>query len=500
MPRVPFLLLGLALFAPVLSGAQEPAPRPASPKRTIHEKLKPCKIGGLDEEVLCGTLPVWENRTTRAGRKIALKIVALPAQSSNPAPDPLFYITGGPGYSSTVTASGLGQFLGEIRKNRDLVFVDQRGSGESHPLKCPLPGSEENLQGLLSDLFPIDILRSCLPELQAKADLTQYTTAIAMDDLDEVREWLGYERINLFGGSYGTRAAQAYMRQHPGHVRSAVLAGVMTADARMPLYIARQAQESMEKIFDDCMAEESCRTAFPNLRNEFRSVIDRLRKGPVRQTVPHPRTGKPVELSIAHGPFTTTLRSMQYSPFKAIRIPLYIHKAAQGDYAPMIREALEYFNDTEWAIGQYLSITCAEDVARFGPQDVPAQIAGTYQGDDRIRQQVAACAFWPKAQVAANFWDPVRSTAPALILTGWLDPATPPEWAVEVNHQLPNSLNVVIRDASHGPGGLSNPTCYPKLITDFVVNGTAVGLDTSCTKEMKRPAFLVKEEEEKKGG
>lgn len=497
MPRVSSLLLSLALLAPVLAGAQEPAPQPA-PKRTIHEKLTPCKIEGLDEEVLCGTLPVWENRTAKTGRKIDLAMVVLPAQSPNPAPDPVFYINGGPGYSSTAAASGFGQFLGEIRKQRDLVFVDQRGSGQSHPLKCPLPGGEDNLQGLLGDLFPIEILRSCLPGLQAKADLTQYTTAIAMDDLDEVREWLGYERINVFGGSYGTRAAQAYMRQHPEHVRSAILAGVMTADARMPLYIARQTQESIEKLFDDCMNEESCRTAFPDLRNEFRAVIERLRSGPVRQTVPHPKTGQPIELSIGHGPFTTTLRSMQYSPFKSIRIPLYIHRAAQGDYAPMIREALEYFNDTEWAIGQYLSITCVEDVARFGPQDVPAQIAGTYQGDDRIRQQVAACSFWPKAQVPADFWDPVRSTAPTLILTGWLDPATPPEWAVEVNRQLPNSLNVVIRDASHGPGGLANVMCYPKLITDFVANGTPVGLDTSCTKEMKRPAFLVKEEEEKR--
>lgn len=497
MKRIPFLLVILAPLTPVLAGAQEPAPQPAPSKRTIHEKLTPCKIDGLDEEVLCGTLPVWENRTAKAGRKIDLAMVVLPAKSPNPAPDPVFYINGGPGYSSTAAAPGFAQFLGEIREQRDLVFVDQRGSGQSHPLKCPLPGGEDNLQGLLGDLFQIDILRSCLPELQAKADLTQYTTAIAMDDLDEVREWLGYERINVFGGSYGTRAAQAYMRQHLDHVRSAILMGVMIADARMPLYIARQTQESIEKLFDDCMNEEGCRTAFPNLRNEFRSVIERLRKGPVRQAVPHPKTGQPIELSIAHGPFTTTLRAMQYSPFKSLRIPLSIHKAAQGDYAPMIREALEYFNDTEWAIGQYLSITCAEDVARFGPADVPAQIAGTYQGDDRIRQQVAACSFWPKARVPADFWDPVRSTAPTLILTGWLDPATPPEWAVEVNRQLPNSLNVVIRDASHGPGGLTNATCYPKLITDFVVNGTPVGLDTSCTKEVKRPAFLVKEEETK---
>lgn len=487
MKRVSAFTLCLA-FLPALAGAQ-------AKTRPIHQKLEPCKVEGFDEEILCGTLPVWENRATKAGRKIDLKIVVVPAKSENPLPDPVFYFQGGPGYSATEQA-GIAQFLESVRKDRDFVFVDQRGAGGSHPLKCPLPGDiDTNPQGLLSDLFPIGILRTCLPELSAKADLTQYTTSIAMDDIDEVREWLGYQRINLYGGSYGTRAAQVYLRQHPEHVRSVVLGGVMIMDGKMPLYIARKTQDAMEKLLDDCAAEESCRTAFPNLRDELWAVMKRLDQGPVQQTVKHPKTGKPVELSISKSPFTTALRSMQYSPFKAVRIPLYVHKAAQGDYGPMILEALEYFDDRGWAIGQYLSITCAEDVARFGPQDVPALIEGTYQGDDRIRQQVAACSFWPKANVAADFWDPLRSPAPTLILTGWLDPATPPEWAVEVQRDLPNSVNVVIRDGAHGPGGLDNIQCYGKLIGDFIANGTPYGLDTSCVKDMKRKPFLTKEEE-----
>lgn len=490
MKRIACLLLcGLAL-SPALAGAD-------AKTRTLHQKLKPCKVEGLDEEILCGTLSVWENRTTKTGRKIDLKIVAVPAKSENPLPDPVFYFEGGPGYSATAQAGGMAQFLESVRKDRDFIFVDQRGAGGSHPLTCPLPGDiDNNPQGLLSDLFPLDILRSCLTDLSAKADLTQYTTSIAMDDIDEVREWLGYERINLYGGSYGTRAAQVYLRQHPEHVRSVVLSGVMIMDGKMPLYIARKTQDAMDKLFDDCANDETCRAAFPNLREEFQAVMKRLDQGPVKQTVKHPKTGQPVELSISKSPFTTALRSMQYSPFQSVRIPLYIHKAAQGDYGPMILVALDYFNDTGWAIGQYLSITCAEDVARFGPEDVPAWIEGTYQGDDRIRQQVAACSFWPKAKVAADFWDPLRSPAPTLILTGWLDPATPPEWAVEVQRDLPNSTNVVIRDGAHGPGGLANIMCYPKLIGEFITNGTPYGLDTSCVKEMKRQPFLTKEEPE----
>jgi pimeloyl-ACP methyl ester carboxylesterase len=488
MKRIPLTLACLCLLAPALSSAQQASKRP------IHQKLKPCKVEGIKEEVLCGTMPVWENRTTKSGRKIDLYMVVLPALSATPAPDPVFYLSGGPGYGSAGAAAGMAEFLSEVRKQRDIVLLDQRGIGKSHGLYCDLPGSESDLSGYMRTLFPMEALRACLPKLTAKADLTQYTTAIAMDDLDEVRAWLGYERINLFGGSYGTRAAQAYMRQHPDHVRSALLDGVMIMDARMPFYHARKAQESIDKLFDDCAADEACRTAFPDLRGDLAKAVARFKQGAVKQAVTYPKTGKTAELSLPLGAFTTTLRAMQYSPFLSVRIPLYVHMAAQGDYGPMILMTLRDRTDPDWNIGAYLSITCAEDVARIDPKEVPALIANTYQGDDRIRDQVEACSFWPRAQVPEDFFKPVQSLAPTLLLTGWLDPATPPEWAVEVQRHLPNSLNVVVRDAAHGPGGLSNIECYVKLISDFIANGTPFGLDTACVKEMKRPAFLVKDE------
>ena len=493
MRKLALFLIGLALLVPGLAGAQ-PAPRP------LAQKLKPCKTAGLPGDALCGTLSVWENRTTQQGRKIDLYVVALPALGPSPAPDPVFYINGGPGYGSTGAAGGMAQFLAELRKQRDLVFIDQRGTGKSHPLHCVLPGGDDDLAGYMRTLFPLEVLKACEPRLAAEADLTQYTTPIAMDDLDDVRAWLGYERINVFGGSYGTRAAMVYMRQHPDHVRSAVLTGVTIMDTRMPLYHARKAQDSIDKLFDDCGADEACRTAFPDLRGDLRKVVARLDQGPVQQEIEHPKTHKPVQLAIGKGAFTTTLRAMQYNAFLSARIPVYLHLAAQGDYRPMILMTLADRSDPGWDIGLYLSITCAEDVPRIDPREVPALVADTYQGDDRIRDQVAACAFWPRAPLPESFFQPLESTAPALILTGWLDPATPPEWAVEVQRHLPNSLNVVIRDGGHGPGGLSHIECYGKLITDFLVNGTAIGLDTSCTKEMKRPAFLTKYEPLPNGG
>jgi pimeloyl-ACP methyl ester carboxylesterase len=490
MRKLAPFLLGLGVLIPSLAGAQTPPPPGPRP---IYQRLKPCKIERHQTEGLCGTLAVWENRTTQQGRKIDLNVLVVPAADADPAPDPIFYINGGPGYAST-GSPGLAYFLADVHRRHDFVFVDQRGTGKSHPLHCVLPGGPGDLQGYVRSLFPLPVLEACEKRLAADADLTQYTTAIAMDDLDDVRAWLGYERINVFGGSYGTRAAQAYLRQHPEHVRSAVLTGVMIADGRMPLYHARKAQESLDKLLDDCAVDAPCHAAFPAVRDELRQVMARLDQGPVKQAIDDAKTKQPVELSIAKGAFTTTLRSMQYNAGLSARIPLYLHLAAGGDYRPMLRMTIADRTDPDWDIGMYLSVTCAEDVARIDPASVPALVANTYQGDDRIRDQEAACAFWPRAQVAESFFQPLESVAPALLITGWLDPATPPEWAVEVQRHLPNSLNVVLRDGHHGPGGLPHPECYAKLIGDFLTNGTPFGLDTTCIKEMKRPPFLLKDE------
>jgi pimeloyl-ACP methyl ester carboxylesterase len=487
MNRIPSLLLiGGSLLAPAMAAAQT-ASAPKPPARTVAQRLQPCKVEGVQGDALCGDLSVWENRTAKKGRKIPIHVTVLPAKSDSPVPDPLFYINGGPGYAASGAAGGMGQLLGGLRQDRDLVFVDQRGMGKSNPLHCDLPGGDADLQGYMRGLFPMDVLRVCEKKLAAQADLTQYTTPIAMDDLDDVRAWLGYERINVLGGSYGSRAAQAYMRQHPDHVRSAALIGVMIMDAR-------KAQDSIEKLFDDCAGEAACRQAFPRLRDDLAAAVARLDKGPVKQTVKDPKTGKPVELSISRGAFTTTLRAMQYSPSLSMRIPLYVHLAAQGDFAPMVQMTILDRTDPDWDIGAYLSVTCAEDVARIDPKQVPALVASTYQGDDRIRDQREACAFWPTAKMPAAFFQPIESTIPTLLITGWLDPATPPEWAAEVVKHLPNATNVMIRDSAHSPGGLAHVDCYGKLISDFVANGTPIGLDTSCVKEMKRSPFLVKDE------
>src|SRR6266436_6939579 len=185
--------------------------------------LKPCRVEGVNEELLCGKLTVFENRQTRTSQTIDLSVVVLPAFDQKNKAEPLFDLAGGPGASS---AEGAGFYAGpgkEYRRRHDVVCVDQRGTGKSNRLAIP---RQKTAQHYLREMYPVDYVREMRQALEKRADLTKYTTSIAMDDLDDMRAWLGYDRINLFGLSYGTRAALVYLRQHPDHVHTATLIGV----------------------------------------------------------------------------------------------------------------------------------------------------------------------------------------------------------------------------------------------------------------------------------
>ena len=235
--------------------------------------LRPCKLAGVDEELLCGKLSVFENRQTRKGRKIELNVVVVPALEQKDKQEPLFELNGGPGVAATTAAPAYATFLREHRRHRDIVLVDQRGTGASNPLRCDTASKKP-----LDEMYPVSYVEACRRKLETVADLTQYTTPIAMDDLDEVRAWLGYDKINLIGLSYGTRAALVYMQRHPQRVRSAVLMGVAPTNSRLPLYHTSNAERVIELLFQECAADTVCNKTYPNLRGQFRELLTRLEK------------------------------------------------------------------------------------------------------------------------------------------------------------------------------------------------------------------------------
>jgi pimeloyl-ACP methyl ester carboxylesterase len=468
--------------------ADEPAPGARADAPAVEAAapvLAPCPDA---PELRCGTIEVLEDRSKPDGRRIGINVVVAPALSETPRPDPVFYFAGGPGEGAAGNAPG----FADVRRDRDVVFVDQRGTGKSNRLDCDPPGSAEDPRGYFEEHYNEEMVRRCRETLEARADLALYTTSIAMDDVDEVRERLGYEQINLLGGSYGTRAAQVYMRRHTAHVRSAILIGTAGMKQHLPLYHARDSQASMDGLLAACAQDKACKKAFPRVRKELDTVIGRLSRAPARVKIDDPKTGGIIEVSISRGVFAENLRFSTYSPGGGVAAPLLIHRAHAGDFTPFARITLatEPWLREALAWGMHLSVTCSEDVPFF-PEDIGPLVAGTYLGDYRARLQQRACALWPRGELPEGYHEPVAVDVPTLLISGALDPVTPPRWAEEVAQHLPNHLHVVLAEGHHGFGGLTNEECLVGVMTRFVDTGQVEGLDTSCVASMKRPAFLT---------
>ena len=462
-----------------------------SPSKTIT--LIDCAVPGMQGKQKCGTYEVYENRATKTGRKISLNIVVYPATGDKPEPDPLFYFAGGPGSAATEDARGFAPEFAKIREHRDLVFVDQRGTGNSHPLDCKFYNPDDP-QSYLGYFFPLEDVRRCRAELESKADLKLYTTTIAMDDIDEVRAALGYDKINLFGGSYGTRAALTYLKRYPERVRTATLQGVAPTNQYMPGDFPVVMERALQGVLAECAADEACNNAFPNLKEETKSVLAQLMKGPVEVEVEKPNSRDRVKVKLSRDLAAEAIRYMLYSPVPTTRVPVTLHLAAQGNFVPLAQTALFYRTNLvgTGSNGMYLSITCAEDLPWIKKEDAERLAANTFLGDYRFRQQREACALWPRAELERGYAEPTKVDVPVLILTGQWDPVTPPSHGELASKSLPNSLHVVVPQGAHGLGGLQGGDCILGLMTEFVARGTTKGIDTSCVKNVRRRAFVLK--------
>ena len=474
------LLLTELFFATQFSCAQNKS------KKSIkdHPQLKPCKVKGTDENVLCGKLTVFENRRTKKGRKISLNVVVIPALEEKSDQTPLFMLEGGPGLPATQSAPIFVTALKEYRRNRDIVLVDQRGMGDSNGLNCRR--LDKSAQYFLDEMFPVEYVKTCRRILEKMADLKQYTTDIAMDDLNDVRKWLGYEQINLSGLSYGTRAAQVYLRRHPKTVRSAVLMGVAPTYLKMPFYHARDAQRALDILLDNCLAEAECGKAFPKIKEDLKKVMTKLREKSVVVKYSHPETKAEHKLEIRAEIFAERLRKHLYTPLKSRLLPFIIHEAAKDNFKPFLDTAIPadisvpaYEYD-----GIYLSITCAEDVPFINVAEASAVSEKTIFGSYRVSQQKRACSLWERAKIPENFRQPVKSDAPVLLISGNLDPVTPPEWAEEVAKNMPNSRHVIIPKYAHVPDGISNLECMDNMILKFLTNPNVKKIDDSCVDQM----------------
>jgi len=481
MPHRPFAPVALAALLTFPAAVRAAAP--AGPP--WEGKLAACPLPGGNGEALCGTYEVFEDREAHAGRKIPLRIVVLPATGPERAPDPVFFLSGGPGEAATGRAAQRAH--SPLRARRDLVLVDVRGTGGSNLLSCPIWGDGTRLD----HVFPLDAATACREELRQRADLTRYTTAATVDDLDEVRRYLGYGKVNLVSISYGTYVAQVFLTRHPEAVRSVVLSGVVKPGEPSPLYHSRNAQQALELLARDCAAEPACHAAFPHFREELSAVLDRLGREPVRVLVTNPATGKPVEVRLTRSAAADGLRFALYGPEDANQIPLHIHLAAEGDYRALARGAVQLRAQIQrgLALGLLFSVTCAEDLPFIEAATAARETRGTFLGDYRIAQQKRACADWPRGAVPPDVHTPVRSTVPVLLVSGERDPVTPPEFGTRVARSLPNSLHLVLPHGAHG--GVGADPCVNGLARDFLDKATVQGLDTACVAKLPAPRFAT---------
>ena len=450
--------------------------------------LQPCQLEGLSAPARCGTLEVWEDREAQRGRKVALRVAVVPALAASPQPDPLFFLAGGPGQSAVDVAGQVLPALERIRRERDLVFVDQRGTGESRPLDCDTEPADAGLSERYATTFDPAPLRRCLAGYDADPRL--YTTPIAMDDLDEVRQALGYARINLYGISYGTRAALVYLRRHGAHARAVVLDGVAPPGLKLPLYMARDSQRALDLLFQHCAADAGCSKAYPQLRQRFEKLLARLKEAPVHTRVAHPLTGVVEDVVIPFDAFVSNLRGMLYLSEATALVPLVLHRAEQGDWGPFVASTLglqDGFSES-FSSGMLLSVVCAEDQPFTREEDIVREAKGTWAGEGIARNLLRACEVWPRGKVAGDFHQPVRSEVPVLLLSGELDPVTPPSWGEEAHRHLPHSLHVTVPGVGHNTLGAG---CVRSVMADFLARGSVEGLTPTCDKAGSRPPFFT---------
>ena len=477
------VLLILILLA---TGCSQPAAKP-----TIT--LQPCSGYWNSQQAQCGTLQVYENREARSGRKIDLKVVVIKASSQNPAPDPIFYLAGGPGGAAASEDARYQQFPYSLSDNHDLVFVDQRGTGESNQVMVPT--DQPDFSGMTPEEMDA-AAKKWVADYLAKINMDPrfYTTSVAMDDLDEVRQALGYDQINLAGFSYGATAAQYYLRQHEEHVRTVTLGMGSLLDIPVFELWAQRTQQALDGIFDLCMAQPSCQAAFPNLKAEFSGLMTRLAVEP--KVLPYPPNGPDGTITFDVDFFSGTVRNMMKDAKNDPRLPLLIHRAAVEDDWEGFVSFIERGGGPEWWGNQMMDhiIRCSEKWSAFDPVEVAKLSQGSFMAtrDTALAQNTAlSCQYTPKGATPEGQSPQPGSKVPVLLFNGNLDPIDPPGNIEGASKLFPNSLAVTLPYQAHQQSDMTVITCYFSILNDFIQTGSAKGLDTSCMDLVRPPTFML---------
>ncbi|KFI07350.1 alpha/beta fold hydrolase [Massilia sp. BSC265] len=451
----------------------------APPAQAGPAAARNCHLPGVTDTLHCVTLDVPLDHARPAGGKLKLHVTVAPAHRKGVRNDPLFVLAGGPGQAGSEVVGLLTTAFSRVRATRDIVFIDQRGTGRSGKLDCKNKPEHEHMT---EEQMNAEAL-ACITG--TKAQWSAYTTDASARDIELVRRAFGYGAVNVWGGSYGTRLGQAYARLYPASVRSLVLDGVAAPDQVIQAG-ARDAHAALDKLFAQCAADAGCNKAFPNLRTQFDGLLAKLEAGPVRVTLPNPRTAQPIDITMTASRFLSTVHGILYSPADARRLPFLIHNAAQGRWQPFVaRQNIvgDLGGPGHIAVLMHLAVVCAEDVPRLTPE-LMASDAGKLT-KPLARQMPAFCK--QMNVPAVPYKEPARIDAPTLLLSGALDPVTAPRRAESAARYMSRAQHVVVDNVGHGVSQLG---CAPRLLRTFL-DKPQDKLDASCLKEIPPPTFQL---------
>ncbi|MFN7777630.1 MAG: alpha/beta fold hydrolase [Betaproteobacteria bacterium] len=448
--------------------------------------LTPCRLKGLEREVRCGRIEVPENPAAPTARTLTIHFAVVPALAKNKAPDPLFVLAGGPGQAAMGVAGQMQPVLAKLNARRDIVYVDQRGTGRSNALTCETSERLVPLAEAMDHRRAVARLAECVAKLPA--DTRQYATWIAMRDLDGVRAALGAEQINLWGASYGTRAALDYLRQFPQHVRSVVLDGVAPPDMVLPASFAVDADAALTRLIEHCERDARCKARHPSLGADIDRLLAAAAQG-ASVEIADPLTGKRETVRLDRLLATNLLRAPLYAPALAAVLPQAVAAAGGGDYAPLatLSLALAGAVTRNFADVMHFAVVCAEDLPRLTAEQVEAA-RRTRFGTESVDFYRAACAAVPSRPAPAEFYRLPNADVPVLLLSGGADPATPPRHGEGVAKALPRARHLAAPNVGHG---VSAQGCAPEMIARFVRQASFEGIDGACLGKLPAPPIFA---------
>ncbi len=481
------VLAFMALSSTLLSACQ-----PAQVNGGRNSSLAPCHLKGIDTELRCGTISVLENRDdhTPTARHIRIWFAVLPSVARTPSSDPVVVIAGGPGQSASSVAGIVMPLFTKLNRTRDIVFIDQRGTGHSAPLTCPPPKGITDLASQLDPQLMLATLPQCFADYARKrVDVTHYLTDDAVADLDEVRRALGYGPVNLWGASYGTRVALEYLREYPEQVRSAVLDGVAPSRLRLPLDLAVDADHALSDMIAACSAQASCAKHYPGLSRQVDQLFESLSHGSLNARIVDPVTGSVSHLPLGSDTFFAWLRQPLYNPLTASLTPDAVASAASGDFGTLAALNLSVSGDMfdQLSLGMHLSVVCSEDMAHVSEADIAAVMQTRFK-DSFYRFYQSMCDSWRARFVPDSFFAPLVSDRPILMLEGGRDPATPPRHAQSLLPTLSKARLIISPNLGHG---ISTVGCAPDLIDQFIRSANASTLNAQCLENLPAAPFFV---------